>query len=167
MKRCAQGFSMVEVLVALFVLSIGLLGLAGMQVSGLRNNQSAYFRSQATELAYYMADSMRANAQGLTSYDGQGKTTDDAPADTTCAETAVCDNPAAVAAYDLAQWRQAMQNALPVGRAWICVDASPDDGASAASPACDGTGKVYAVKIWWDDDRTGSPDKRLVMSFWP
>jgi len=48
-------------LVAMLVLAIGLLGLAGLQVVGLRNNQSAYLRAQATQLAYDMADRMRTN----------------------------------------------------------------------------------------------------------
>ena len=56
----ANGFTMVELLVAVLVLSIGLLGLAGLQAAGLRNNQSAYLRSQATILAYDVADRMRA-----------------------------------------------------------------------------------------------------------
>ena len=55
------GFTLIEVLIAMLVLGVGLLGLAGLQATGLRNSQSAYNRSQATELAYDMADRMRAN----------------------------------------------------------------------------------------------------------
>lgn len=55
------GFTLLEILVALVILSIGLLGLAGLQATGLRSNHSGYLRSQATILAYEMADRMRAN----------------------------------------------------------------------------------------------------------
>ncbi len=54
------GATLIEVLVAIVVLSVGLLGLAGLQMTGLQSNHSAYLRSQATLLAYDLADQMRA-----------------------------------------------------------------------------------------------------------
>lgn len=60
-KMHMKGFTLVEVLVALLILSIGLLGLAGLQAGGLRSNHSAYLRSQAVMLAHDMADRMRSN----------------------------------------------------------------------------------------------------------
>lgn len=58
--RCS-GFTLIEILVTLFILAIGLLGLAGLLFEGMRNNQGAYLRTQASILAYDMADRMRAN----------------------------------------------------------------------------------------------------------
>ena len=55
------GFTLIEVLIAMIVLAVGLLGLAGLQATSLRNNQSAYNRIKATQLAYDIADRMRAN----------------------------------------------------------------------------------------------------------
>ena len=55
------GFTLIEVLIAMIILAVGLLGLAGLQATSLRNNQSAYNRSVATQLAYDIADRMRAN----------------------------------------------------------------------------------------------------------
>jgi type IV pilus assembly protein PilV len=55
-----RGFSLLEVLIALLVLSIGLLGLAALQAAGLRSSHGAYLSSQATLLAYDMADRVRA-----------------------------------------------------------------------------------------------------------
>ena len=55
------GFTLIEVLIAMLVLAVGLLGLAGLQATSLKNNQSAYNRSQATQLAYDIADRMRSN----------------------------------------------------------------------------------------------------------
>jgi type IV pilus modification protein PilV len=55
------GFTLIEVLVAMVVLSIGLLGLAGLQVKTLSFNRDAYLLSQVTNLQYDMLDRMRAN----------------------------------------------------------------------------------------------------------
>lgn len=57
----AAGFTMIEVLVALVVLALGLLGFALLQTMNLRYAQSANFRTQATNLAYDLIDQMRAN----------------------------------------------------------------------------------------------------------
>ncbi|WP_425340626.1 type IV pilus modification protein PilV [Caldimonas aquatica] len=54
---------MVEVLVAVLVLSIGILGIAGLQARALKNNQAAFDRSQAVMLSYFMLDAMRVNAE--------------------------------------------------------------------------------------------------------
>ncbi|CAG1020654.1 hypothetical protein MTYM_00424 [Methylococcales bacterium] len=56
-----SGFSMIEVLIAVLILAVGLLGVAALQTNALKNNQSALQRSQATMLSYYMMDAMRAN----------------------------------------------------------------------------------------------------------
>jgi type IV pilus assembly protein PilV len=61
MTQTQSGFTLVEVLVAVVVLAVGLLGLAGLQVTSVRFNNSAYLRSQATNLAYDIADRIRAN----------------------------------------------------------------------------------------------------------
>lgn len=57
----AAGFSLLELLVGLIILAVGLLGLAGLQVMSLRQNNGAYLRSQATLMAYDILDRMRAN----------------------------------------------------------------------------------------------------------
>lgn len=64
-SRRARGASLIEVLVAVVVLSLGLLGLAGLQMTSLRSNHSAYLRSQATLLAYDLTDRMRADCSGM------------------------------------------------------------------------------------------------------
>lgn len=56
-----RGFTIVEILVALFVLSVGLLGLASLQVIGVKNSGSAYHRTQATLIANELIEKMRAN----------------------------------------------------------------------------------------------------------
>lgn len=56
-----KGFSLIEVLIALLVTSVGLLGLAALQAKSLQYNHGAYLRSQANILAYDIADRMRLN----------------------------------------------------------------------------------------------------------
>lgn len=60
-RHAQRGFSMIEVLIALVVLAIGLLGFALLQTMNLRYTQSANYRTQATNLAYDLLDQMRAN----------------------------------------------------------------------------------------------------------
>lgn len=60
-----RGFTMIEVLVALFVLALGLLGLAMLQTTSLRLNTNSYSRTQATFLAYDILDRIRANPVGF------------------------------------------------------------------------------------------------------
>lgn len=59
--RKEAGATLIEVLIAMVVLAIGLLGLAGLQATSIQSNHSAYYRSQATLLANDLADRMRAN----------------------------------------------------------------------------------------------------------
>ena len=61
MPRRQAGFSLIEVMVAVLVLGIGLLGFALLQTMTLRFTQSANYRTQATNLAYDLLDQMRAN----------------------------------------------------------------------------------------------------------
>ncbi len=156
-----RGFTLVEVLVAVFVLALGLLGLSGLQVASLQNNHSAYLRSQATLLAYDMADRMRANATALAALDYDQPT---ATEGADCTTVTGC-TPAEMALHDMYEWSAvasptsdvptSVAHVLPNGRGTVCVDSTPNDGGSAA-PACDGAGASYAIKVWWTDDRSGN-----------
>ncbi len=152
--RRHRGFGMIEVLVTMVILSIGLLGLTGLQLTSLRAAQVAQYRTQVTWLAYDMADRMRANVAGVTAgaYDNPDPV-----------EFAVCLSidgctPAQMAQHDAFEWNEAIAAALPQGTGVVCLDSTPDDGTPAA-PACDGGGTTYAIKIWWDDDRDGNLDR--------
>lgn len=145
------GVSLIEVLVSALVVSIGLVGVAGLQVASLKNNQSALMRSQATALAYDLADRMRSNRAGA----GSGFYDPDAAAlKSGCVSTAGC-TAQELAQNDLAQWKAALAANLPAGQGFVCIDSTPNDGASAASPACDGSGTQFSIKIWWDEDADG------------
>jgi type IV pilus assembly protein PilV len=142
------GFTLIEVLIAMLVLAIGLLGLAGLQVTSLRNNQSAYNRGQATQLSYDLADRMRANIAGIATYTAilPGA----AMAKANCLTTTGC-IPADMAENDLFEWNRAVTSTLPSGVGTITL-----------------AGNVFTISITWDDNRDGdidSDDPALQTSF--
>jgi len=151
MPKRQRGFTLIEVLVAGLILAIGLVGVAGLQAFSLKNNQSAFMRSQATALAYDLADRMRSNVAGA-----NGGFYDPATAALTagCAATSGC-SPAQMAQHDLAEWNNTVATYLPLGEGFVCIDSTPNDGTEAADPQCDGAGTEFAIKLWWDDDRDG------------
>ncbi len=105
------GFSIVEALVALVVLSIGMLGIAALYVESLRAGRSAIYRTQAVNLASDMADRIRANRQARQEYILEAG---DTPATNGCAppDNAVCSE-ADLAEDDLARWLTAITEQLP------------------------------------------------------
>lgn len=156
-RRSGQsGFSLIEVLVAVIVLSIGLVGVAGLQAVSLQNNQSAFMRSQATALAYDLADRMRANVPGANAgmYDPTAKA-----ATAGCKSASGCTTQQ-MAENDLYEWSAAIATYLPDGEGFVCIDSTSDDGTGVGDPQCDGAGTLLAVKIWWDDNRDGAIDPR-------
>ena len=164
-KYKKDGFTLLEVLVALLVLSIGLIGLAGLQLFGVTNSRDAYFRTQAVILSYDIADRMRANIAGTEAGDYDKAT---GAATSSCRTTTGC-SPSQLAADDVRQWLDAVAR-LPGGQATICIDSNVNNETNiAATGDCDGNGTRYAAKIWWDQDRSGavSADERFVLEFWP
>lgn len=150
-RRGQSGFTLIEVLVSALILAIGLVGVAGLQALSLKTNQSAFMRSQATALAYDLADRMRTNLEGA-----NGGFYDPAQAaiDANCTTTNGC-APAVMALHDLAEWNAAINTYLPMGQGFVCIDSTPYDGTSVLDPQCDGSGTGFSVKVWWDDDRDG------------
>jgi type IV pilus assembly protein PilV len=104
------GFSIVEALVALVVLSVGMLGIAALYVESLRAGRSAVYRTQAVNLAADMADRIRSNREQPNAWI-LGAT--DSPATQGCVAGTVNCNPAQLAQDDQARWRTAIQNQLP------------------------------------------------------
>ncbi len=130
-----QGFTLIEILVTVVVLAIGLLGLAGLQLTGLKYNHSAYQRSQATIISDDISDRMRANRSvALTgAYDIALGTT---PPGSSCEGVGANCSAAAIAAADLSAWKQALSNTLPSG-----------DGAITRN------GNRMTITVQWDDTR--------------
>jgi len=126
-----RGFTLLEVLIALLVLSIGLLGLAALQTSGLRSNQMATMRTLATQIAYDMTDRMRANPTGVNNSE-YVITTAQAPAATTATGTAL---------DDLTEWRAQVAR-LPGGLSSITRSAGPP--------------VTHEITVYWDEERKGA-----------
>lgn len=117
-NRCRQhGFSLLEILIALMVLSIGLLGLAALQTMSLRMGHDSYQRTQATMLAYDMVDRMRANPQGLADGHYNVVMADDNPSGGDCV-TSTCST-ADLAAYDIRTWHSTLEEKLSDGKGTI------------------------------------------------
>lgn len=121
-KKTADGFSLIEVLVALMVFSIGLIGLAGLLVMSTQANHGAFVRTQATFLAQNMADRMRANLGEVWrgSYDDTWPVSGAADP---CDAANPCD-PTEVATRDKVLWGEMLKQFLP------------DDNNLKASIAC-------------------------------
>ncbi len=109
-SRKHHGFSLIEVLVALFILSIGLLGLAALQTAGLRFNHQSYQRTQATMLSYDIIDRIRANPFGLNADNYDSVPPGPAGAYPDCI-TGAC-TPAEMANYDIGTWKDALKDQL-------------------------------------------------------
>jgi type IV pilus assembly protein PilV len=97
-KLTDKGFTLLEVMIAVFVLAVGLLGLANLQMLSLKNNQSAQFRTSATVSAYDIMDRMRLNRS----------------ADYTIA-LAATPSGSTLRDTDLIAWKTVLSNNLPTG----------------------------------------------------
>jgi type IV pilus assembly protein PilV len=141
-KTQAAGFSLIELMVALVVLSIGLLGIAKMSLGSVQSNGSAFMRSQATALVQQVMDDMRANQ--LTAINGSYNialgANPGAPAN--CV-TAVC-GPTQIATYDLARWFNQLAILLPAGVGSVNV-------VQGVSPATGGPEYTAVVVVRWND----------------
>lgn len=141
-----HGFTLLELLIALLVLSIGLLGLAALQTTGLRSNQMASMRTIATQLTYEMTDRMRANPDGLTTTNqyyvlGTGDPTP--PIVTNCDDEACTTSE--LADFDLGQWR-ARVSSLP-------------GGLSKITQATNAAGlTTHTVTVHWNETRDPAVD---------
>jgi len=148
------GFTLIEVLISMLVLAVGLLGLAGLQATGLRNNLSAYNRSQATQMAYDLSDRMRANPADTNNLAASTYLTivpTAATAQASCEQVANTCTPAQMAQNDLFLWNSNVTTVLPMGQGTIAFASS-----------------VYTITINWDDNRDGNrntDDPNFQMSF--
>jgi len=106
--RHMSGITMVESLVALVVISVGMLGIAGMYLASLQAGRSANLRMQAINLASDMADHIRANQPGRSFY--KAKATDKGT-QADC-ETKTC-TPEDLAKNDIFIWKHEISDALP------------------------------------------------------
>lgn len=150
--RGTRGFSLIEVMIAVLVLSVGLLGMAALQGFSLQNTRSANYRSQATNLAYQLADSMRGNRNAADFGTYQTALQNWTPI---CTGPATTPPPDCVGASvdtvtcDIARWQDRICRDLPNGRGRLV-------GAFAAAPGAStgvNTGTVEVHLCWADNLR--------------
>ncbi len=133
------GFTLVEVMVALVIFTVSLLGLAGLQASSLRNTQLAYVNTVATQLAYDMGERIRANREGAEA----GNYNIDNINNPVSAPSADCYasscSAAEIALTDAYEWLSAIVAELPSGKGQVVENAG-----------------VYTITIMWDQERKGA-----------
>jgi type IV pilus assembly protein PilV len=137
---CKRGFTLVEVLVSLVVLSVGLLGMAKLVLVSSHSNDSAYMRSQATVLGYQLLDSMRANLTAA-SAGTYGTALGVMPAAPPSCNGTNCTSDQ-LAQWDVYSWKQNLSTALPMGTGSVTT--------SAGNPL------TATVTVQWDDSAAQS-----------
>ena len=151
MRSKEKGFMLIETLVAVIILAIGLLGMASMQVLGLKNNNSAYTRTQATYLTYDIIDRIRNNpnadyslAMGSTPAAVGGVAATDLCNFASATSTLNCDEDN-LSTFDQATWVEDIANVLPSGEGGITVN-----------------GNNYIISIRWIDKQgTTTADQQV------
>jgi type IV pilus assembly protein PilV len=129
--RRQRGFSLVEVLIALIILSIGMLGIAGLYVQSMQAGRTSMFRHHAVTLAGDVADRIRANPRAGVAYAGAG-------GDNNCIAGGTDCNPEEMAAHDILLWDQQATDSLPTGDVTVLFD----DGV---------TPPLYTITVAWDE----------------
>ena len=166
-KQKQTGFTLIEILVSLLILSIGLLGLAALQLTGMKHSQSAHYRSLAVNLAYDIADRIRVN-RGET----YSTALTDAPpsVSTDCESNSVNCTPAQLATFDIAHskcslgdWDSNGTNTSTVCTNTLNVEGDLPLGDGAISKS----GDIYTITVKWDDTRSGTADTTFTLEFTP
>jgi type IV pilus assembly protein PilV len=150
MNRTARGFTLIETLVALAVLSLGLLGAAAMLLDSLQAQAAALRRTAAIGLVRDMAERIRANPRGGTNYD-TATATSNSPV---CDPSNGCDF-AQRAAADRLHFISAARTLFPRDSTDVRVEYVPATG--PAAPAC------YLVSLRWADTRDESGPSSVVL----
>ena len=139
-----HGVTMIEVLVAIVVLSFGLLAMLGLLLNGLRMTSTSNYRTIAAQQMVAMADMINANPDIAGSYSPPAAVS----GSTYCFSTNCNSTQIAPADYDI--WRLNVASSLPNGSGVVCLDSSPTDG-NSANFLCDNTGRT-TVKICWNEN---------------
>lgn len=135
MPRRIFGFAMLEVLISIVIISVGLLGIARLQTTGLQSSKGSNLKSLAALQAYDMADRLRANKQGVG--DGNYDNLSGAGANPGCIASSCTAQE--VAEYDQYAWNAANATLLPSGQGTV-----------------ERSGDFFVITVRWDGDRTGA-----------
>jgi type IV pilus assembly protein PilV len=139
--RHRSGFTLVETMVALLVLSVGMIGVAALYGQALSASNNAGYRSQAIVLAAELADRIRSNRTARGAYEG---TATDHSCDQATGAGGVDCSPAEMAEHDMWLWQAQVAQSLPGGQGSIDVD-------TGTNPAS------YTVTVSWDEPTDEDP----------
>ena len=132
-KKTISGFTLVEVLIALVILSVGMLGIAGLYVHSMKAGRTSVFRHHAVTLAGDVADRIRANPRAGAVYGLAG-------ANNNCVACGVNCTAAKMAGHDIFLWDQQATDTLPNGTVTVVFD----NGGAPAPP-------TYEITIAWTE----------------
>lgn len=148
-RRRATGFSLVEVLVSIVVLSIGLLGAAQMLLVAVRGSSEAAAFGSAVGLARELAEKTRLNA-GATAGAYVADSRSPVAGGGGCTGSGAPCSAAQLAQWDLREWQARVSGALPDARFVVCFDDQPwNAGAGEYRWACGSAGASLVVKLGW------------------
>lgn len=145
--RLQAGVTLIEILTAMAVLSVGIMSVASLALVNMRGTSYGHNQSQATILAEQLADTMRLN---LVAYESDQFSVTPVAGNAICTDGTACSY-GEQAEYDTNKWVQHAAQALPGGVGIMCMDSTPDDGAPD-NTACDGLG-TNTIKLFWIDTR--------------
>jgi type IV pilus assembly protein PilV len=136
-QRRQRGFSLVEVLIALVVMSVGMLGIAGLYVQSLQAGRTSMFRHHAVTLAGDVADRIRANPVAGAAYNHAANATG---TNNNCVTGGIDCNAAEMAANDIFFWQAQADDTLPAG-----------DVAVVFTPAAGANPPTYQITVSWTE----------------
>jgi type IV pilus assembly protein PilV len=150
------GFTLIEVLISILVLSIGIIGAVKMQMNSIQATQQSNYFSAAVELATEIADKMRSNGDQMRSTSSPFLKVNFQADKDHIEPTTTCFNvncaPDQLAQSDITEWLQNIRTSLPNARAVICHDDAPWDSSNhSLTWACSATGNNSSVviKLGW------------------
>ncbi|MDQ0569725.1 type IV pilus assembly protein PilV [Variovorax paradoxus] len=157
-RQAAAGFSLVEVLVSIVVLSIGLLGSIGMLLAAVRTGKEAATFAAAVNLVRDLSEKVRMNPGVAVRHDA-GNTylvadwTEDSGTGAVhsgCAAAGTACNAEGLATWDMGEWKRRVAKALPGVRLRVCFDEKPWNAAAGEYDwACSQSGRHMVVKLGW------------------
>ena len=145
--KCHSGFSLIEVLITILIISFGMLGIAGMMLRSIQSGTISNARSVAVWQANEMADRMRANLGGLRAGDYKSLVYATVSSCPSACLTTKCSS-AEQAAFDFCMWNAQNQQALPFGRGSVTL--APGANCSTSQYFC-----AFDIDVSWDEEKTG------------
>lgn len=157
--RLQRGMTMIESLVAIVVLSFGMLGVVGLQAAALQSNKEARYQASAVRLAKELGELLRGNkniAIEAASSDNPYLVTFNGTLPTTSLDcyASACSTPKEVAEYQIVEWLGRVDAELPGARVTVCVDDESFDSGGLPVWDCSDAGGTVVVKIGWTQTTT-------------